>query len=203
MSYKQSNPLAEIDNTLARRWSSRAFDPKRAVERERLLSCLEAARWAPSCFGEEPWRFIVADRFSGNELGNWKNLLDCLSPKNRPWAQHAPVLVMACSSMLFRQNDRENRWAEYDTGQAVMAMCFQATSLGMITHQMGGFDVEMARGHWGIPKDVQPMSVTALGYLGDDAVLDDALREAEQKKRTRLPMSETIFLDRWKQSYFN
>ncbi len=202
MSQKQANPNAEIDHHLANRWSPRAFASDRAIERERLLSCLEAARWSPSCFGDEPWRFIVADRFSDNELSNWKNLLDCLGAKNREWAQHAPVLIMACASKHFRQNDKSNRWAEYDTGQAMMAFAVQATSLGLVTHQMGGFDVEMARGHWGIPKDIQPMSITALGYIGDDAVLNNELRELENKGRSRRPMASLVFSDRWKKPYF-
>jgi len=202
MSRSQTNPKAEIDDHLANRWSPRAFDPRRPVERERLLSCIEAARWAPSCFGDEPWRFIVADRYSEDELDNWKNLLDCLTPKNRAWAQHAPVLIMACASTHFRQNDKPNRWAEFDTGQSVFALCIQATSLGLITHQMGGFDEDMARGHWGMPKEVEPMSIIALGYMGDDLVLDDGLREVENKPRTRRPMSSLIFADRWRTPYF-
>ncbi|MDQ6975484.1 MAG: nitroreductase family protein [Mariprofundaceae bacterium] len=202
MSQKQANPNAEIDNHLANRWSPRAFAANRAVERERLLSCLEAARWAPSCFGDEPWHFIVADRFSDDELSNWKNLLNCLDTKNREWAQHAPILIMACASQRFRQNDNPNRWAEYDTGQAMLSLCVQAISLGLVTHQIGGFDVEMARGHWGIPKDVQPMTITALGYLGDDAVLNEGLRTLENEPRKRRPMASLIFSQRWKESYF-
>ncbi len=202
MSKTRMNPLAEIDPHLASRWSPRAFDPRRAVGREELLSCLEAARWAPSCFGDEPWRFIVADRFSENELENWKNILDALTQKNRAWAQHAPVLILACACKHFRNSERPNRWAEYDTGQAVLSLCIQATALGLATHQMGGFDEEMVRGHWGIPRDVQPMSVIALGHFGDDGVLDDDAREIERRARTRRPMRESVFSDRWKKPYF-
>ncbi len=202
MSKHQTNPRAEIDQNLAARWSTRAFDPRQAVSREELLSCLEAARWAPSCFGDEPWRFIVADRFSDNELDNWKNILDTLSQKNRAWAQHAPVLIIACACQQFRQTDRPNRWAEYDTGQAVLSLCLQATALGLATHQMGGFDEEMVRGHWGLPKYIQPMSVIALGHYGDDSILSDEERELEHQARIRRPMHETVFSNRWKKPYF-
>ena len=48
-----------IHDLLASRWSPRAFDAAKGVSRDQALALVEAARWAPSCFGDEPWRVIV------------------------------------------------------------------------------------------------------------------------------------------------
>ena len=57
--FYEPDPL--IHELLARRWSPRAFDPDRPVSRLALRTLLEAARVAPSCFNEQPWRFLVFD----------------------------------------------------------------------------------------------------------------------------------------------
>ncbi len=63
---KRVHTQVAIADLIARRWSGRAFDPAQPVPRGQLIALLEAARWAPSCFGEQPWRYIVWDRFAGS-----------------------------------------------------------------------------------------------------------------------------------------
>ena len=96
--------LAEI---LAKRWSPRAFDKKRTVGREDILSVCEAGRWAPSCFGDEPWRFMVFDRNHDEEAYN--RAMACLGEWNQGWAENAPVLLFGLSSEVFRKNGEANR----------------------------------------------------------------------------------------------
>jgi nitroreductase len=60
--HKPATTRAPIHDLLAARWSPRAFDPERDVTREQITALVEAARWAPSCFGDEPWRFLVWHR---------------------------------------------------------------------------------------------------------------------------------------------
>ncbi len=184
MSQQRANPEADIHPIIAGRWSPRAFAPDRPVGADELTACLEAARWAPSCFGDEPWRVVVCDR--GEAAASWQALLDCLAPKNREWAANAPVLILMSAAERFR-NGRPNRWGAYDTGQAAMALCLQATALGLASHQMGGFDVDAVREAFSIPPGFVPMAVVALGHVGDDDGLDEDLRRSEQAARRRRP----------------
>ena len=125
-------------------------------------------------------------------------MLSCLAEKNQLWAQHAPVLIMVCSHSLFSHNEAENRWAEYDTGAATVSLCLQAASLGLVTHQMGGFDVVGAVEKFDIPSRFHPMSVLALGYQGDESRLDEGFRSMEAASRKRKPLAEICFDGAWK-----
>jgi len=195
MSEQKENPQADVHAVIAQRWSPRAFDAGKAVEQEKLLSVLEAARWAPSCFGDEPWRFVVTNRFENEEA--WQQMLALLVPGNQAWAQHAPVLMLACADSIFRANGKMNRWAHYDVGQASISLCLQATALGLATHQMGGFDADKARDVLRIPEQFTPMAALALGYQGDASALDEDLQSIELAERKRQPMSENFFSGTW------
>jgi len=177
-----TNP--DIHPIIAQRWSPRTFDADRLVETEKLSACLEAARWSSSCFGEEPWRFIVADK--AVNLQGWKQMLACLGEGNQGWAQQAPVLILACATSVFSRNNKPNRWAQYDTGQAMMSFSLQAVAEGLITHPMGGFDAKIAADVFHIPADISLMSVTALGYLAPSEAV-------EPSDRSRKPMPDIAF----------
>ncbi len=195
MSEMMKNPVIEVHDMIAGRWSPRAFDADKPIEQEKILSVLEAARWAPSCFGDEPWRFVVSNRFEDESA--WGNMLALLVPGNQAWAKHAPVLMLACADSVFRANGKANRWAAYDVGQASISLCLQATSLGLISHQMGGFDGEKARETLKIPEQFTPMAAIALGYQGDADMLDEDLQSVELAARKRQPMSENFFSGIW------
>lgn len=197
------NKLATTDtpihDLIARRWSPRAIDPDKGVAREMILSLLEAARWAPSCFGDEPWRYIVCDR--QRDADAWQRAHDCLAPKNRLWAGNAPVLILAVADSRFRANEKPNRWAQYDTGAASENLCLQAVSLGLVVHQMGGFDAAVAHTAFGIPETFTPMAMIAVGYPGTREHLDAQFHEAEYAVRVRRALDETGYAGYWEQGY--
>jgi nitroreductase len=195
MSEHRINTEAEIDDLLAKRWSPRAYDTDQAVDGSTLTACLEAARWAPSCFGDEPWRFLVCNR--SNDEAAWQKLLNCLAPKNQQWASHAPVLILTCADSLFGQNGKPNRWGQYDMGAAAVSLCLQATALGLITHQMGGFDTESTREAFAIPERFTPMSIIAIGYKGDYTSLDEGFQGSEAADRSRKNMHDIVFRAAW------
>ena len=186
---------SRIDPTIAGRWSPRAFDAGKAVSREDLLGILEAARWAPSCFGDEPWRYLVCDRFSDPMA--WQNAFECLVPGNQVWAKNAPVLMISIADSLFEFNDSPNRFFQYDTGAASENLVLQAHALGLAAHQMGGYDPEKARSTFSIPERYVCMSMIAVGHPASPEILDDALREKEVAPRARKPISTRFFESAW------
>ena len=184
-----------IHDLLRRRWSPRAF-ADRPVEREKLLSVLEAARWAPSSNNEQPWHYLVATREEPEEFGR---LLACLVEKNQSWAKHAPVLMLSVASTVFTRNGKPNRHALHDTGQAVAGLTVQATALGLYVHQMAGLSGEKARETYRLPENVEPVAAFALGYLGDPSTLPPDLREREAVLSSRKPVGEFVFTGAWGQ----
>lgn len=188
-----------IHDLLARRWSPRAFDPNRAVSRSQILSLLEAARWSPSCFGEEPWRFIVWDKTQ--DAAGWQKAFACLSPGNQVWVKNTPLLILAASEPKFTQSGKEDRWYQYDTGAAALSLCLQAVSLGLEAHQMGGFDVAKLREAFEIPEAVALMAVIAVGYEAEPETLEGELQAREKSPRTRQDISARFFSGTWGQPY--
>lgn len=180
---------------LRRRWSPRAFAEKVPAAAD-ILSLLEAARWAPSCFNEQPWSFIVATKERPEDFAR---LLDCLMDGNRVWAQHAPVLMLSVACLHFTDDGKPNRHAFHDVGLAVGNLVVQATALGLAVHQMAGFDVEQARRTYGIPSGFEPVAAIAVGYAGDPDTLPERLRERERAPRRRKELTEFVYSAAWGQ----
>lgn len=178
-------PLLEA---IRQRWSPRAFD-SRPVEREKLITILEAARWAASANNHQPWRFIIALRENEAEF---QAMLSVLSERNQEWAKHAPVLLLAVVSEL-RSDGSRNGHAEHDTGMAMAHIALQATELGLFSHMMGGFSVEKARETFAIPEGYRPLTAMALGYYGKLEQLNEQQQQREMAERQRKPLSELVF----------
>lgn len=184
-----------IHDLFVRRWSSRAYDAKRPVPRGQLMSLLEAARWAPSCNGDEPWRYLIWDK--GRDPGGWQKAFDCLTESNQKWVKNVPVLLLSCSGSNFGPTGKPNRWTQHDTGAASVSLALQAVALGLMVHQMGGFDVEKARAAFAIPADYTPMAMIAVGYQAAPDVLDEETKKKELNPRARKPLAERFFEGGW------
>ena len=182
-----------LHDLLQRRWSPRAFS-ERMVEPDRLRSLFEAARWAPSSNNEQPWHFILGTKA---DPAGYDRLFSCLKEGNKKWAFRAPVLLLSVARMHFEDEGTPNRHAWHDTGMAALSLSLQATALGLIAHQMAGFDVEKARADLGIPAGFEPVAMIALGYPGDPAILDERLRQRELAPRERKSAREFVAIGRW------
>ena len=195
--HKPAVTQVAIDSTIADRWSGRAYDAAKPVSHTQLVALLEAARWAPSCFGDEPWRFVVWNKAANPQA--WQQAYDCLVPGNQAWAIDAPVLVLACADTLFGHNQKPNRFAQYDTGAAAENLCLQAASMGLMAHQMGGFDADLAREKFNIPAQFTLMAMISVGYPADISTLSGDALTRETAERKRKPLSDLFFDASWGQ----
>jgi len=184
-----------IHDLLARRWSPRAFDPNRPVSRDQLKVLLEAGRWAPSCNGDEPWRYLIWDK--GRDAAGWQKAYDCLSENNKKWVKNVPLLMLSCAGSNFEATGKPNRWTQHDTGAASVSMALQAVAMGLVVHQMGGWDVEKARAAFAIPADYTPMAMIAVGYQTSADILDEETKAKELRPRARKPIAERFFEGGW------
>jgi len=192
MTQKLAQTQYPVHDLIQSRWSPRAFGD-RSVEPEKLLSLLEAARWAPSSYNYQPWSFIVATKDDATE---YNRLLSTLVEFNQGWAKNAPVLILAVAKI--RNDDgKTNRHALHDVGLALENLIIQATSLGLFGHQIAGFNVETAREVYQIPEDYEPATVVTVGYPGDPQSLPDGLRDRELAPRVRKPLTEFVFTGQW------
>lgn len=181
-----------IHELLRDRWSPRAFS-QQPIERNKLGSLFEAARWAASCFGEQPWSYLAG--VAGD--ATHEKLASCLMPINAAWAAKAPVLVLSVACLKFTHNGNPNRHAYHDVGAAAAQLTLQAMSAGLYLHQMGGFDQAKSRQLFEIPDGHDPVAMIALGYPGDPAALGEDLYKKELAPRSRKPLSQIVFSGKW------
>lgn len=182
-----------ILDVVASRWSPRAFAPT-SIDAADVHALFEAARWAASSFNEQPWSFIVVRR---DDEGAFARALGCLTPRNALWAGRAGALVFSVARATFSRNDKPNRHAWYDVGQAVANLALQATALGLAVHQMAGFSADATREAFGVPDGWEPVSAIAVGYPGRVDDLDESFRESELAPRSRKPQVDFVFDGRW------
>lgn len=192
---KLATPNYPIHELLINRWSPRAFADT-PVEREKILSLLEAARWAASSSNLQPWSFIVAPR--EDEVA-FSRAVDTLMAGNVPWASKAPLLMISVAHMINPHRNAPHAYAWHDVGLAVQNMIIQATAMGLYVHQMGGFDKEKARANFNIPENFAPVAAIAVGYLGNPDDLPEDRRSGETAPRERKPLSEFVFGRQWGQ----
>jgi nitroreductase len=179
--------MEPIHALLQQRYSPRAFD-ERSVSKETIATLIEAVRWSPSSYNEQPWRFIIVAK---DDPAEFDKLLNCLVPRNQDWAKGAPVLILSVASLAFARNDKPNRHAYYDVGLAVSQLVLQATALGLSAHQMAGFDVPKSRQTYAIPENFDPVAAIAIGYSAEEP----------SASRNRRPRDDIAFGGTWGEAY--
>lgn len=158
------------------------------LTRQDILPIFEAARYAPSCFNEQPWRYIV-----GDDKDRHDRLAQCLSEGNA-WAKAAPVLLLVLAKKTFALNDKDNAYARFDAGTATGFLQLEAVRRGFAIHCMAGFSAAKARELFDIPDTLDVICMVALGHAEDTDELSQAQRD-DQRPGTRQPI-ETFILDK-------
>ncbi|AKD03759.1 nitroreductase family protein [Pontibacter korlensis] len=192
MSTSVENSIA-IHTLIENRWSPRAFSNE-SVSDEQMEALFEAARWAPSAMNEQPWRFIYATK---EDEAAFKQLADCLVEGNS-WAKKASVLFVSIAKKSYDFNGDPNAYAWHDVGLATGNLLLQATELGLHVHLMGGFNAAKAKEVLGIREGFEPVSMGAVGYVGDPESLPENLKAREMAPRQRKPLNELVFKGEWK-----
>ena len=179
-------PGYPINALILNRWSPRSMTGEELGEHD-IMSLFEAARWAPSSFNNQPWRFIYAKR----NTGHWDRLFNLLVDANKLWAKNAALLVVVISRKNFEYNEKPARTHQFDAGSAWENLALEASSRGIVAHGMQGFDYEKARMDLEIPDDFEVMSMIAIGKKGPKENLPPEFQDKE-KLSDRKPLKDII-----------
>jgi nitroreductase len=180
-----------VDKIFLNRWSPRAMSEEE-VTSEELMTLFEAARWAPSSYNNQPWRFVYARRGGPG----WDELVGLLVPNNRAWAEKAAALVVIVSHQNFEYNGKPSRTHHFDTGAAWAYLALQGSMKGLVVHGMEGFDYDRARKTLGIPDDYDVEAMAAIGRPGRKEDLPEKAREMEAPNG-RKSKAELVFEGRF------
>jgi len=164
-----------INPLILSRWSPRSMTGEELGDDD-IMSLFEAARWAPSSFNNQPWRFIYAKR----NTEHWDRLFNLLVDVNKTWAKNAALLAVVISRKNFEFNEKPARTHQFDTGSAWENLALEASSRGIVAHGMQGFDYEKAKTELRIPADFEVMAMIAIGKRGSKENLPTELQDKEK-----------------------
>jgi nitroreductase len=183
--------LAEIKN----RKSPLVFDEKN-VEKEKLDSLIEAARWAPSCFNNQPWNYVFVNKKDPAR----NDFEDSLSLGNG-WAKKAPYIVAVGANPENDCKTNDLPYYSYDLGLSVMSMVIEAEHQGLRVHQMAGWDEKKVKKALGFPENYRVIVLFVLGYEADVKRIWDKLEERMKDKlakpRTRKQPNDNFFFGKF------
>jgi nitroreductase len=157
-----------------------------SVTHEELMTLFEAARWAPSTYNEQEWRFLYAT--AGSE--HWDTFFDLLLPGNQEWCSRAAALIVGLSYRDFSRNGKPNPVHTLDTGLAVENLLLQGAALGLVCHGMAGFDRNKARAKLAVPEGMDVEVMIAVGRPGNPQDLPETIRDMDLAPSGRKPVHE-------------
>ncbi len=179
-------PGYPVESWIVNRWSPRALSGEE-IGQEDLMTLFEAARWAPSSYNGQPWRFFYARR----DHAHWDEFFDLMVEFNQGWAKDAAVLIVVVSRTTFEHNDKPAQTHSFDTGSAWENLALQASAMGLVAHGMQGFDYDKARQVLQLPDHYHVEAMVAVGLPGNAEDLPEGLRERE-KPSDRKPLEDII-----------
>lgn len=178
----------------------------RPVTRELIEQVLEAARWAPSPHGRQPWRFVVITRQEIKEQladsmgetwqknlqmdGQEAEIVNIRLEKSYQRILGAPAIILPCLYLedldIYPDESRqadETIMAIQSIGAAIQNMLLMAYDLGLDAGWMCAplFCPEVVCDALDLDKRLIPQALITLGYAA-----------ADPKRRERLPLSSLI-----------
>ena len=183
----------EISEIFLKRWSPRAMSGK-PIKKDDLMILFEAAKWAPSSYNNQPWRFIYALK----DTKHWDLLFNLLGDFNKQWCKNASALVVIISKNKFDHNNQPSITHSFDSGAAWENLALQASMTGFVVHGMQGFDYEKARKDLEIPEDYDVEMMFVIGLPGEKEDISKELQEKENPS-DRKQLKEIVFEGKFKE----
>ncbi|OIO54023.1 MAG: nitroreductase [Alphaproteobacteria bacterium CG_4_10_14_0_2_um_filter_63_37] len=171
------------------RRSGRAFSD-RVIPPETLTALIEGARWAPSCFNNQPWRFVLS-----RQNGPTREAIEAALSEGNAWAKKADTLVVVSCDDAHDCHTGGRHYAGFDAGLAVQNLLLTAFEHGLMAHPMAGFQAEPLSEILGMPPGQQILCLIAIGYPGDPSALSEKDQAAETAPRLRRPWDAIAAFD--------
>ncbi len=181
-----------INSLILDRWSPRSMTGEEMPEKE-LKALFEAARWAPSSYNNQPWRFLYARKNSES----WPLFFNLMIEFNQGWTKNASAIGVVISTKNFEHNNKPSHTHSYDTGAAWMALALEGSARGYVVHGMEGFDFEKAKKDLEVPDDYQVEAMFAIGKRAPASQLPAELQKREAPS-TRRPLEEIMIEGKFK-----
>ena len=181
-----------IIQTIQERRAYRSLEQVK-ITKELIRDLARSAQLAPSCFNNQPWRFVFV-----YEPETLKNMHAALSPGNE-WAQSASMIIAVFSK---KEDDciiRDREYYLFDSGMGIGFLILRATDLGLVAHPIAGFSPKKTREILGIPEEYQVITLIIVGRHSEqiNPVLSEKQVEAERTRPERIPLERFVYFNRF------
>jgi nitroreductase len=159
------------------------------ITEELVRDLAESARLTPSCFNNQPWRFVFV--YDPEVL---KKLHGAMSRGNQ-WVQAASMIIAVFSREDLDCRIRGRDYYLFDTGMATAFLMLRATELGLVAHPIAGYKEDQVKEILGIPEDMQVITLVNVGKHSETIgpLLSEKQAETEKKRPERLPLEEFAY----------
>lgn len=182
----------DVNQAIRERRAYRSLAPI-AVTEELIRDLAESARLSPSCFNNQPWRFVFV-----YDQAILKEIHSILSRGNR-WAQLASMIIAVFSRVDYDCVVRAREYYLFDAGMATALIMLRTTELGLVAHPIAGFNEDKAKEILGIPDDMRLITLVMVGRHSEEIspLLSASQAERERNRPERLPLEEFAYMNRY------
>ncbi len=183
-----------VKEAIEARRAYRSLDPVE-VTPELIRDLAESAGLAPSCFNNQPWRFVFV-----YEREKLEKLWEAMSRGNE-WTRLASMIIAVVSRKDLDCDIKGREYYLFDTGMATAFLILRATELGLVAHPIAGYHEDKVKEILGIPEDMKVITLVIVGKHSStiSPLLTEKQVEAEKARPPRLPLEEYAFINGWKQ----
>lgn len=182
-----------LDELLKKRRAYRSLEPVEITE-SMINEMYEALKLAPSCFNNQPWRYVFA--FEKEALEKTKLALTA----GNVWATKASMIIAVLSHRDLDCKMPDGRdYYKFDTGMASALLILKATELGLVAHPIAGYDPAKVKDALNIPDPFEVLTIIIAGKKSEKVgeLLSEFQRGVEDKRPERKPLGEVLFLNRF------
>lgn len=182
----------DVKQAVYQRRAYRSLDPVDITE-ELVKDLATSAQLAPSCFNNQPWRFVFVH--SPDMLQQMHSALN----RGNVWAQAASMIIAVCSQKDLDCQIRGRDYYLFDTGMATAFIILRATELGLVAHPIAGFKEDMVKEILGVPEEMTVITLVIVGKHSDEIspVLSEKQVGWEKERPERLPVEQFAYMNHY------
>lgn len=180
----------DVKQAIHTRRAYRSLEPVEITD-ELIGDLAESAQLTPSCFNNQPWRFVFA-----HDPEVLKKLHGAMSRGNE-WVQAASMIIAVFSREDLDCRVRGRDYYLFDTGMATAFIMLRATELGLVAHPIAGYREDQVKEILGIPEDVKVITLVIVGRHSETIgpLLSEKQVESEKERPGRLSLEEFAYVN--------
>ena len=182
----------DVKNAIEDRRAFRSLEPVE-ITPGTMNELAEAARLSPSCFNNQPWRFVFVH--DDDMLLKMREVMK----QGNEWTRNASLIIAAFSRLDDDCVIGDRLYHQFDLGMATAFIILRATELGLVAHPIAGFSPKATRELLGIPEEYNVLTLVIVGKkkVGGVPEMTEQQAEVEKQRPPRKDISEFLWFNRF------